>query len=294
MKKKLMHTLMMSGALWAGQAVSHHVVNNLDVGNMSDQADVVFQGTVVDINYRDSEAEKNQPALPHTFITYSIEDVLYGDVAGKTLTLRFIGGPTKEGGSMMSNQTPKFNIGDQDILFVRDNGVAECPLVECANGRFRVVENKMFNEYGQQIVEDNNNKLVLGRTEKKDDFNHFFIGNQEIKRKFAEKFSEDDDGNIRPRQFKPKQLKQQGRHLEIFDFSQNVREKMNKKPSRNQNKRNKIVKNMDSNQLFRISAPKHVALPEPALKAKSQADKNLQDQFEIEEIRFNRGNPVLD
>lgn len=294
MNKKLMHTLMLGGALWAGQAMSHHVVNNLDVGNMAEEADAVIHGTVVDIKYRDSEGAKNQPGIPHTFVTFSVEDVLSGDVVGKTLTLRFMGGPTKNGGSMMSNQVPKFNLGDQDILFVRDNGIAECPLVECANGRFRVVDDKMFNEYGQQIVQDNNNKLALGRTEKRDEFNGFFIGNQEIKRKFSEKFTEDGNGVEPTKSFKSKKLKQQGRHMERFDFSQDIREKMNKKPVKGQKQRVKFARNMDSSKPFKISASKHVALPEPAIKANKQPDQNEPDQFEIEEMRLNRGNPVLD
>ncbi len=289
-----MHSLMLSSALWAGQAMSHHVVNQLDVGDMADQADVVIQGTVIDINYRDSEAVKNQAAIPHTFVTFSIEDVLSGDVSGETLTLRFMGGPTKNGGAMMNNQVPKFDIGDQDILFVRDNGVAECPLVECANGRFRVVDDRMFNEYGQQIVQDNKEKLALGRTEKRDEFNSFFIGNQEIKRKFSDKFIEDDDDNITAKAPRTKQFNQQDLQLDLFDFSLNVQEKINKRNLRSQFKKKKLVRNMDSNRPFTIPRAKNVALPEPAFKAKKQVHRSLADEIEIEEMRLKHGNPVLD
>ena len=297
MIKKLTLALTLSGALWITQAVSHNVNNDINVDKMAAQADAVFQGTVIDIDYRYSEPSENQPALPHTFVTFEVEELLHGNVPGNTLTLRFLGGPLKEGGAMMSNQTPKFDIGDHDLLFVLDNGVAECPLVECANGRFRVINDTMYNEYGQQIVLDDNNRLSLGSTEKLEEVNTFYIGDQKIRRKSFDEFSEDGNGSEIRKQSEPVL----GRKLELNTFLDNVRTTLNSEKMDGRLAKEGIAKNMDSTKPFSIPPARHVTLPESVLKAKQptfRAEKqmlpNEEEDLEIEEMRRNGGNPVLD
>ena len=60
---------------------------------MSQQADLVLRGVVVGIEYALSEPSgHDQAQLPHTFVTYEVLEVLHGNVAGPTVTLRLLGG----------------------------------------------------------------------------------------------------------------------------------------------------------------------------------------------------------
>jgi hypothetical protein len=297
MIKKLTLTLSLSGALWVTQAFSHNIINNINIDKMAAQADAVFQGTVIDIDYRYSDPVENQPALPHTFVTFAVAEVLHGNVPDNTLTLRFLGGPLKDGGAMMSNQTPKFDIGDEDLLFVRDNGVAECPLVECANGRFRIINNTMYNEYGQQIVLDDNKKMLLGDRVKLEEVDTYIIGDQLIRRKSFDDLSEDDDVSSMGTLSEPVL----GKKLEIGTLLENIRRTLHAEKTAGRLVKEGIAKNMDITQPFSIPPAKHVALPEPVLETNQPTFRinklelpNDEEDLEIEEMRRNGGNHILD
>src|SRR5262245_51085667 len=63
------------------------------LAKMTGQADLVFRGVVVRVEYAlSSPSEPGEPALPHTFVTYRVDEVLHGKVSGPSLTLRFLGG----------------------------------------------------------------------------------------------------------------------------------------------------------------------------------------------------------
>ncbi|MDH5232492.1 MAG: hypothetical protein OEZ58_07580 [Gammaproteobacteria bacterium] len=177
--------LLAGGLLLAAQAQAHHVLNNFDIGEMAQQADSVFRGTVVDVSYASSNPVKGQGAIPHTFVTFTVDEVLHGTAEtdrDNTYTLRFIGGQNNKG-VMWVDQLPKFNIGDEDILFVKGNGEAQCPLVECANGRFRIVDGMMHNEYGQAIVEDAKGRMTLGAVNERIKFAQHKIGKQTLQKR---------------------------------------------------------------------------------------------------------------
>src|SRR5689334_18122394 len=73
-------------------------------------AEAVIRGTVIDVQYRLSERRKDAEEVPHAFVTYKVEDVLRGAVAGrKTVTLRFIGGPGKGGDILSVEDVPLFS-----------------------------------------------------------------------------------------------------------------------------------------------------------------------------------------
>ncbi|HCP91359.1 MAG TPA: hypothetical protein DIT76_04830, partial [Spartobacteria bacterium] len=71
-----------------------------------------------------------------TFVTFKVEDTLKGN-AGATYSIRLLGG-TVDGETMEVSDTPKFKVGDRDILFVENNGSQFVPLVGIMNGRFRI------------------------------------------------------------------------------------------------------------------------------------------------------------
>jgi hypothetical protein len=106
------------------------------ISELARESELVFQGTVIDVRYQTSVE-----GLPHTFVTYQVEDVLKGQYSEKTLTLRFIGGTKQEGDKLRRLQVsgvPSFEKGAQDLLMVNGNSQRNCPLVRCAEGRFRL------------------------------------------------------------------------------------------------------------------------------------------------------------
>jgi len=115
-------------------------------------ADLIFEGEVVQVDYRSSEAGPGQISLPHTYVTYAIQHVFKGSsAAGQSLTLRMQGGPDDQGRFLKVSGVPQFRPGDRDILFVQDNGSAICPLVGWEQGRFRVIRDEVFNALGQEV-----------------------------------------------------------------------------------------------------------------------------------------------
>jgi hypothetical protein len=120
---------------------------------MLQEATFIFEGTVQRVEYRLSDPLGNDPGLPYTFVSYSVERVIKGSYSGAELTLRFLGGPTGEGDEiLMLPDYPLFDAGDHDILFVTGNTYFECPLVGCIRGRFRFINELIVNENGQTLM----------------------------------------------------------------------------------------------------------------------------------------------
>ena len=112
-------------------------------------SDISFKGAVVKLDYKLSTS-----GLPHTFVTYKINERLVGTAqqkAGSTVTLRFVGGPYGDGSYLTISDVPTFGIGDTDILMVKNNNSAECPLVDCMSGRIRLHNGGVYNAYGIPI-----------------------------------------------------------------------------------------------------------------------------------------------
>ncbi|MBT3983363.1 MAG: hypothetical protein HOE90_18560 [Bacteriovoracaceae bacterium] len=112
------------------------------------KAKLVFQGKVVDIDYRDSD---DSSKVPHTYVTYQIEKILKGNYKAHKITLRFLGGVDSEDDFVEVSGYPLFDMGDRDILMVEGNGTDACPLVDCELGRFRLIGGKTYGELGQKI-----------------------------------------------------------------------------------------------------------------------------------------------
>jgi hypothetical protein len=129
-----------------------------------ESAALVFEGTVTEIAFRDSEPVADTGVtLPHMFITYRIDNVLRGRSQSRQLTLRFLGGWSDKSGRIMRvTHAPLFKLGDRDILFVAGNGAAACPLVACGLGRFRIFEDAVYTNTGLAIRLDAAGSLRIG------------------------------------------------------------------------------------------------------------------------------------
>jgi hypothetical protein len=127
------------------------------------EADLVFRGQVVNIEYALSKPTGPDGArIPHTFVTYEILEEFQGDASDR-VTLRFLGGFSHRNGLYLDTcVTPRFDIGDEDVLFVKDNTDAFCPLVGETDGRLRIIDGQVYTESGHEIALDQEGALSIG------------------------------------------------------------------------------------------------------------------------------------
>ena len=131
---------------------------------MVSQSDVVFRGTVEDIRYRLSEpARPGQAKIPYTYVTYSVDEVMHGEINGSQATLRFIGGYDEETETFLeSSVAPLFDLDDEDILFVSGNNERLTPLVGNRSGRLCVIGDQVYTENGRAITVEEGSRLKIG------------------------------------------------------------------------------------------------------------------------------------
>jgi hypothetical protein len=127
------------------------------------QAELIFQGTVTDARSV-WEGEGGQRHI-ETYVTFQIEDSLKGN-AGGSYTIRMLGGTVGDE-TMEVTDTPHFQVGDRDILFVEHNYDQFVPLVGIQHGRMHVQRDEAT---GRDIVvngegEPVKNLMKLGREE---------------------------------------------------------------------------------------------------------------------------------
>ena len=102
-------------------------------------AEMIFEGTVTALK-SEWTGEGNDRHIV-TYVTFKIEDPIKGPL-GTDYTIRMFGG-TVDGHTMEATDTPRFKVGDRDILFVENNGKQFVPLVGIMHGRFRVKQDEV-------------------------------------------------------------------------------------------------------------------------------------------------------
>lgn len=132
-----------------------------NIARLSAAANLVIRGKVTDVQYRPSAPDRSgSPGIPYTFVTYSVSEVFQGGAPGGKVTLRFIGGSDGRGGFLEASGVPQFNPGDEDILYILGNGENGCPLVECDFGRFRILNNVVYDGHGSPVTNIAEGKVV--------------------------------------------------------------------------------------------------------------------------------------
>ena len=128
------------------------------------EADFIFRGVVDDVQYALSEPTGPEGTrLPFTYVTFKVNTALKGAPAGKTVTLRFLGGLDKRNGLFMtSDQTPLFDVGDEDVVFAKKGGTLTS-LVRNKEGRFRVIGDQVYSDDGQEITVDRKSVVHSGK-----------------------------------------------------------------------------------------------------------------------------------
>ena len=156
-------TVGLAGAITAF-SVAAHDVKPFNLEESVEKAGLIFEGAVLNVEHRSSDVTSPEHvALPHTFITYSADKVLKGDFDKSTITLRFIGGQDEVTGDFLSVEgVPFFNIDEEDVLFVSNNGESMCPLQGCEKGRFRVVGENVYSQHGSKVFLDEKGTVKFG------------------------------------------------------------------------------------------------------------------------------------
>ncbi len=117
------------------------------------QAELIFQGTVT-ASRSVWEGEGGDRHI-ESYVTFQIEDNVKGQ-AGASYTIRMLGGTVGDE-TMEVTDTPKFEVGDRDILFVEHNNDQFVPLVGISHGRFHVQRDE---QTGRDVVVNAEGQLV--------------------------------------------------------------------------------------------------------------------------------------
>ena len=157
--------LLLGGSLSVGTAFGHTPADPAAVKNLnrlSAAAGLVARTKVTKVEFRNSAPGNGSPGMPYTFVTFSIQSVMQG-TAAKSLTLRFVGGSDGRGGFVSVEGVPNFEVGDEDILFIANNGTGSgCGLVMCEFGRFRIAGGQVYATHGEPVLSVTNGQIAVG------------------------------------------------------------------------------------------------------------------------------------
>jgi hypothetical protein len=150
--KKLNYLSILAGTVAALTSVHATTVIAPSFDELVDQAEVIFQGNVTDVKSQ-WVGEGAQRCIV-SYVTFKVQDAVKG-AAGQSYTIRMLGG-TVDGETMGVADAPTFKVGDNDILFVQNNGSQFVPLVGIMHGRFHVQQDQS----GREVVTNNENEPV--------------------------------------------------------------------------------------------------------------------------------------
>lgn len=116
-------------------------VREISMDEMLQQSQVVFEGTVTDI-----EARQNTQKRIHTYVTFEITDIIKGEYHGNTITLRFLGGTVGDVTMVVSDMRLPQQ-GERGIYFVESLERFQVnPLYGWSQGHFIVERDDTGNE----------------------------------------------------------------------------------------------------------------------------------------------------
>lgn len=139
---------LVAGAAGA-QAASH---GSPTLAELAGASQLVAHTRVVKVDHVLSTPRAGAPGrIPHTLVTFEVLDALAGSAA-PTFTLRFVGGPDGMGRVLKLSDYPVFQVGDEDVLFIKGNGERGCALAGCIDGRFRLADGQVHNASGVPLT----------------------------------------------------------------------------------------------------------------------------------------------
>jgi hypothetical protein len=153
-RKSVLTGVVLALACMSFQVHAHSPMDNAQAGDMAslvDQSNLIFLGKAAKIEYRNAHGDKGEGTIPYTIVTYRINKVLRGKAPGDEITLRIVGGPDGSGRFLTATGVPIMQAGDQDLLFIGDTADPSCPLVFCEHGRFRVLNERVYDTFGSPV-----------------------------------------------------------------------------------------------------------------------------------------------
>ncbi|TQV89434.1 hypothetical protein [Aliikangiella coralliicola] len=133
-----------ASGLKPGNKVQNSFLNKLVVGS-----DLIFRGKLIEISEGLSIEE-----IPYTFVTYDVKEVIAGKYSNDTITLKFVGGEFPNGNRLTATNTPEVKLGENVILMVQQSQNTGCDFVECEHGRFVLEDGKVIAANESAIVVD--------------------------------------------------------------------------------------------------------------------------------------------
>lgn len=266
---------------------------SIDLNKLINKSDLIFKGEVTDITYKDSSE-----GLPHTFVTYRMDELIAGETKQKQVTLRFIGGKQTTGKTeryLHVSDVPEFEVGESDVLFVRKNNKIICPLVDCSSGRFRNLSGFIASEDGQPVVMNEKGSYQLSRQSMADQ-----IGKTNRQKGRGRAVSnETGESKITPNKGSSP--------VDIDNFLISVKSKVTQQRSKGalttMNFKSSDPSQGFSSGFFKAVAPLDQAMASPTKQASSNTKKAMMplsnpgkssfDLWEEEMLRKNGGDPVL-
>lgn len=150
LKSTLMVVLIASSFLVSNSVYATSVLQ-MDFNEVSQQAELVFRGTVVSKEAR----WNNSKTRIHTQIVLSVDEVISGNYAASTLALRFLGGEL-DGSMTLVGGMIYPEVGEQGIYFVESlQRKLVNPLVGWSQGHYKVVNNKVVTANGRSVISVN-------------------------------------------------------------------------------------------------------------------------------------------
>jgi hypothetical protein len=150
--KKSSYLLLVAGLIAGAASLSATTVIPPTFDQLVGQAQVIFRGSVTKVTSEWIGEGADRHIV--SYITFKVKDALKGS-PGKTYTMRTFGG-TVDGETMAIGDGPTFGVGDDDFLFVENNGSQVVPLVGIMHGRFHVRKDGS----GREMVTSNEDEPI--------------------------------------------------------------------------------------------------------------------------------------
>ncbi|MBI1764821.1 MAG: hypothetical protein HYR56_25705 [Acidobacteria bacterium] len=156
MKTKLLF-LVTSLALLLGlvSPLTATTVKRKNFNELVQEAELVAIGRIINVQAFPT-ADKQ---YVYTYVTVNELDILKGSFEESQLTLRMDGGDTGDGRRLVIPGVPKFQFGEQVVIFLKGNGQAICPFVGWEQGLLRIEKDQ---KSGESLVKSSRGQRIHG------------------------------------------------------------------------------------------------------------------------------------
>jgi hypothetical protein len=133
------------------------VVEFMDLPQLTDQADLIFQGRVAAVDARWDDTRKKI----WTYVAFRVDEVIKGGFAENEITLRLPGGSiAAENIRLKVDGVPTFEVGDEVVIFCSPDPKRKNPIIGWHQGHFKIRHEK---ESAQTFISGKRAKHLIDR-----------------------------------------------------------------------------------------------------------------------------------